>query len=94
VGSERAAVGIVRGVAEAEFGAGAFDEWGQRGVVNVADLREQVVLDLKVQPAGVPAEQAIAAAEVDRGAGGASGERREVAREARLERRYISGNPT
>src|SRR5947208_6618773 len=48
---ERAPETFVRRVADAEFSAGVFDDFGKRGIVDVADLGEQMMLHLEIEPA-------------------------------------------
>ena len=58
---------VVGGVANAELGARRLHDLRDARVVHVADAREQVVLDLEVEPTHVPGQQPIAPREVDRG---------------------------
>src|SRR5918995_2519446 len=51
-------------VGHAVLGGQALDDRAQLPVVNVADPREQMVLDLIVQPADVPGQEPVAAREI------------------------------
>jgi hypothetical protein len=67
VASDRGEEGFVGVVLDTEFLAGFFDHLGQSGVMDVADLVEQVVLDLEVQAAEEPAEKPVASGKIDGG---------------------------
>src|SRR5713226_3196744 len=58
---ERAAKRGLAAVAHAVRSAGFLDDGRQRRIVQVADPRKEVVLDLEVEPAEVPPEQRIRA---------------------------------
>src|SRR5207237_755292 len=61
--------GPVGGVADAELVADFFHDLRQRGVMDVADAAEQVMLDLGIQPAQERGEDAVAAGRIRRGGG-------------------------
>ena len=65
MGNETRAEGLVGRVLHSEFPAGLFDQRRKGRVMDMADAREEVVLDLEIQPADVPREQSIAAGEID-----------------------------
>jgi len=52
------------GVPDAKFEAGRLDDGRELGIVDVTDPWKEVVLDLVVEPAEVPGEQAAPAREI------------------------------
>jgi len=54
-------------VADPELGAGLLHDIRDARIVNVADTRKQVVLDLEVETTDVPAQEAVGPPEIDRG---------------------------
>ena len=63
--SQRCRERRIAAVLDAELMARPFDERRDRGIVDVADAGEEVMLDLEIQPAEQPARGETVAREID-----------------------------
>src|SRR4029079_2458799 len=64
VGREGGEASVMNGVPDAKLAAGRLDDGRELGIVDVTHLWKQVVLDLVVEPAEVPGEEAAPTREI------------------------------